>query len=230
MKNYILLYIMLFTSCLSQSKSSLKEINQNLLNNNDVSFNSSYLSPQENEGMKNALTKFRLLGIESCNINPEKKYSRIYIEDGFHYEDGFYDGIIIFDNKDVCEITISPYKLRIDSLSYKKVKYGNFIFYTKKKSIEDFKKNNLNEYYRYQLVIENKIDELKKCLEVDELTPKPIVFTKNYYMLGKQFNSYGAVKINYNDIKDGVKDIPYFKKENQKKFMDCIGNLNIKFE
>ncbi|WP_454046381.1 hypothetical protein [Chryseobacterium sp. Marseille-Q8038] len=94
MKNYILLCIMLFTSCLSQSKSSLKEINQNLLNNNDVSFNSSYLSPQENEGMKNALTKFRLLGIESCNINPEKNIHVFILKTDFIMKMDFTMGLL----------------------------------------------------------------------------------------------------------------------------------------
>ena len=231
MKNYILLlYLTLFTSCLSQNKVSLKEANQNLLNNDNVPFSNSDLSHQENEGMKDALAKFRLLGAESCNINSKKKYSHIYIEDGFHNEKGFYNGIIIIDNKDVCEITTSPYKLKIDSLSYTKVKNDNLIFYTKRISMVDFKKNNLNEYYRYKLAIENKVGALNKCLAIDEYTPKPIVFTKSYYITGKKINNYGAIKINYNDIKDGVEDIPFLKKENQKKFMDCIGNLDIMFK
>ncbi|MCB4234733.1 hypothetical protein LDL59_05395 [Kaistella anthropi] len=80
---------------------------------------------------------FRLLGAKSCDVNPDKKYSQIYIEDGFHDEEGFYNGLIIVDNKNICEITTSPYKLRKDSLSYTKVKeiditYGEIIFHTKK--------------------------------------------------------------------------------------------------
>ncbi|WP_299179039.1 hypothetical protein [uncultured Chryseobacterium sp.] len=224
-KIILLLNMILFYSCLSQEKKSLKQMNDYLLNNNYVSFGD--LDSIELKGMKTALSKYRLLGAKSCNINPDKKYSHIYIEDGFHDEEGFYNGIIVVNNKDVCEITDSHYKLRADSLSYTKIKDGNFVLYSKKVSMEDFKKKYLNEYFRYELVVQNKASDLKKCLAIDEYTPKPSIYVQNYYFADKKVNNYGTVKIKYEEIKDGIEGIPYLKEDKKKEFIDCIGRLNI---
>lgn len=198
-----------------------------LLEKNYVPFNNSYLDSTESKGMRDALTKYRLLGAKACSINPDKKYSNIYIEDGFHDEEGFYNGIIVVDNKVVCEITNSHYKLKIDSLSYTKVEDGNFVLYTKKVAMEDFKEKYLNEYFRYELVIQDKADDLQKCLAVDRYTPKPFIYAQSYYFADKKANSFGTVKIDYEDIKDGIEGIPYLRKEKEKEFMDCIKSLNI---
>ena len=177
-------------------------------------------------------TTYRVLGSKSCNINHDKKYSNVYIEDGFHNEQGFYNGIIIVDNKDICEITTSPYKLRIDSVSYTKVKekdatYGEIIFNTKKISIEDFKNKYVDEYFRYKLVTQEKLNDFKKCLEIDKYTPKGIVNAKNYYFSGKAIRMYEVIPINYSSIKNGVRGIPYLTKEKEIEFLDCINKLKI---
>ena len=94
MKNIIFLFsFILFFSCNSQQKNSLTKINNDLLKKNVVPFNNSYLDSIEYKGTIEALTKYRLLGAKSCNISSDKKFSNIYIEDGFHDEEGFYNGI-----------------------------------------------------------------------------------------------------------------------------------------
>ncbi|MGU3377176.1 hypothetical protein [Chryseobacterium sp. M5A1_1a] len=228
MKNIILLLsLVLFFSCSSQEKISLTKMNNDLLKKNLVPFNNSYLDSTESKGMKDALSKYRLLGMKSCNINPEKKYSNIYIEDGFHDEEGFYNGIIIVDNKDICEVTTSHYKLHVDSLSYTKVKEKNeIVFYSKKLSIEDFRDKYLDEYFRYKLVIQGKMNAFEKCLAIDKYTPKSIIYARNYYFDGKEIKTYN-VPIKYSDIKNGIEGLPYFKEDKKKKFTECINNLNI---
>ncbi|WP_326983921.1 hypothetical protein VUJ46_05105 [Chryseobacterium sp. MYb264] len=226
MKKIILLIsIILFCSCHSQKKMSLRQMNDYLLKNNKVDFGS--LEPIELKGMKDALTKYRLLAAQSCHINFNKKYSQIYIEDGFQDQDAVYNGIIIIDNKDVCEMTTSNYKLKIDSLSYNKIEDGNFVLFTKEISMETFKKKNLNEYFRYELVIQNKTDSLKECLLIDEYTPKPIISTNSYYFLNGKVNSYETIKINYIDIRNGIEGIPYFKEAKKQEFTKCINKLDI---
>ncbi|AYZ12432.1 hypothetical protein EGY05_11070 [Chryseobacterium arthrosphaerae] len=226
-KNVLLLSIVLFLSCHSQEKISLTKMNNDLLKQNLVPFNSSYLDSIENKGMKDALSKYRLLGTKSCNINPDKKYYNIYIEDGFDDEQGFYNGIIIVDNKNICEVTTSPYKLRMDSLSYtKKIEEGSFALFTKKISIEDFKNKYLDEYFRYNLVTQDKVIGFEKCLAIDEYTPKSIVHTRNYYFAGKDIKIY-KVPIKYNEIKNGIEGLPYFKEDKKKEFIECINKLNI---
>ncbi|MGG5207299.1 hypothetical protein ACQWU4_00015 [Chryseobacterium sp. MIQD13] len=218
-KIVLVLIITLFHSCFSQQKESLMNMNEYLLNN---------LDSNETKGIEDAIAKYRLLGAKSCKINPEKKYSSVYIEDGFHDEEGFYNGIIILDNKDVCEITNSPYKLNIDSLSYAKVKDGNFVLYTKAISMEDFKKNYANEYFRYEIVIQNKVNELNKCLAIDQYTPKPFIYAKSYYFINKKINNYGVIRIKYSEIKNGINgEIPYLKPDKEKAFLECINNLKI---
>lgn len=227
MKNFVLLLIItLFFSCHSQEKLSLIKMNDNLLRKNLIPFNNSYLDSSESKGMKDALLKYRLLGAKSCNINSDKKYSNIYIEDGFHNEEGFYNGIIVVNNKDVCEITDSQYKLEIDSLFYTKVKDGNFVFYTKKLSMEDFKNKYANEYFRYELVTQSKVNAFEKCLAVDQYTPKSIVNARNYYFAGKGIKTYN-LPIKYSDIKNGIEGLPYFKEDKKKEFTECINKLNI---
>ncbi|MFN1217153.1 hypothetical protein ACKW6Q_09220 [Chryseobacterium kwangjuense] len=202
-------------------------MNDYLVKNNYVPFSNSSLDSVESKGMKDALTKYRLLGAQSCHINSGKKYFQIYIEDGFNDQYGYYNGIIIMNNKQVCEITTSPYKLNLDSLSYTKVNDGNFVLYTKKVSMDNFKKKYLDEYLRYEIVIQNKTNDLKKCLALDEYTPKSVIYTKSYYFVDKKINNYGIVRIKYNDIKDGIEGIPYFTEEKKKSFIKCINNLNI---
>lgn len=225
MKNIVLLFsIMLFFSCNSQEKISLKQVNENLLKNkNSFIYRDSATIKILTEGY----TIFRLLGTKSCNIHPDKKYSNIYIEDGFHDEEGFYNGIVIIDNKNICEITTSPYKLRQDSLFYTKVKEKNeIVFYTKKLSMEDFKNKYPDEYFRYELVSQDKVNDFEKCLAIDEYTPKSIVYTRNYYFAGKGIKTYN-LPIKYSDIKNGIEGLPYFKEDKKKKFTECINNLNI---
>lgn len=202
-------------------------MNDYLVNNNLVPFNTSSLDSVESKGMKEALSKYRLLGAQSCHINLGKKYSNIYIEDGFNDQHGYYNGIIIMDNKEVCEITTSPYKLNVDSLSYTKINDGNFVLYTKRVSMEDFKKKYQNEYFRYELVIQNKTNDLKKCLAIDEYTPKSIIHAKNYYFTDKKINSYGIVRIEYSEVKNGIEGIPDFTEDKKKHFIECINKLNI---
>lgn len=226
MKNFVLLLIItLFFSCHSQEKLSLIKMNDDLLKKNLTPFNNSYLDSLESKGMKDALLKYRLLGAKSCNINSDKNYSNIYIEDGFHDEDGFYNGIIVVNNKDVCEITDSHYKLEIDSLFYK-VKDGNFVFYTKKLSMEDFKNKYPDEYFRYELVTQGKVNDFEKCLAIDEYTPKSIVYARNYYFAGKEIKTYN-LPIKYSDIKNGIEGLPYFNENKKKEFIECINKLNI---
>jgi hypothetical protein len=230
MKKIILvLSLILFHSCFSQEKKSLKQMNEYLLNNNLVPFGISYLDSKEINGMKNALTAYRLLGTKACNINPNKKYSHIYIEDGFNNEQAYYDGIIVIDNKNICEITTNPYKLRTDSLSYTKIMEKKDLF-AKKVSMEDFKKNYVNEYYRYELAIQNKVNDLKKCLAIDKYTPKPLIDTKSYYFTDKKIVNFGSIKIDYNYIRNGLDGLPYFKEDKKKEFTECINNLNIQIE
>lgn len=233
MKNFILLLSMvLFTSCFAQKKVSLRQMNEYLLKNNYIYYDTTYMDSTLIKKVKSNFLVYRLLGAKSCNINPDKKYSQIYIEDGFHDEEGFYNGIIILDNKDVCEITTSHYKLNVDSLSYNKekvkTKESDFIFYTKRISMEDLKRKYLDEYFRYELVIQNKTNDLKKCLAIDPYTPKSPVYVKSYYFRNKKINNYGNVGIKYTDIKDGINgEIPYLKKDKEKAFLECINNLKI---
>ncbi|MPS73187.1 MAG: hypothetical protein E2590_08560 [Chryseobacterium sp.] len=232
MKNYFLLFsIILFFSCHSQKKISLKQMNDELLKKSNLF----PYSMSSDSAMIKMLTKgysiYRLSGARYCNINPDKKYSNIYIEDGFHDEEGFYNGIVIVDNKAVCEITTSPYKLRIDSLSYTKVKekdttYGEIIFYIKKLSMEAFKNKYANEYFRYELVTQDKVNAFEKCLAIDEYTPKSIVNARNYYFAGKEIKTYN-LPIKYNDIKNGIEGLPYFKEDKKKEFTECINKLGI---
>ncbi|CAM3178625.1 hypothetical protein DRF59_12930 [Chryseobacterium flavum] len=224
-KIIVLFTIIVFYSCQSQEKISLQQMNEYLLNNNFISFGQ--LDSIESKGMKEALTRHRLLGAQSCNIIPNKKYSHIYIEDGFNDQYGYYNGILVMDNKDVCEITTSSYKLNVDSLSYTKIKDGNFILYTKKTSIEDFKMKYPDEYFRYEIVVQDKVNDLKKCLASDPYTPKPRIHVRSYYFADKKLKNYELIQMKYTDIKDGVIGIPYFKEEKKKEFIDCINNLNI---
>ncbi|MCY0979409.1 hypothetical protein PGH12_04715 [Chryseobacterium wangxinyae] len=232
MKKVVLFFsILVLNSCFSQEKKSLKQMNEYLLKDNYIYYDIEHIDSTLIEGVKSNLLTYRLLGAKSCHIIPDKKYSHIYIEDGFHDEEGFYNGIIVLDNHDVCEITTSPYKLHLDSLSYTKVKVkakeNDFIFYTKKISMEDFKEKYQNEYFRYELVIHNKVSDLKKCLEIDKNTPKPKIYAKSYYFTNKKINSYGIVRVKYNDIKNGIEGLPNFNEEKKKEFMDCINNLGI---
>ncbi len=174
---------------------------------------------------------FRLLGAKSCDVNPDKKYSQIYIEDGFHDEDGFYNGLIIVDNKNICEVTMSPYKLCKDSLSYTKVKekditYGEIVFYTKKFSIKDLKNKYPDEYFRYELVTQSKVNAFEKCLAIDEHTPKSVVYARSYSFKGKKITNY-KIPLKYSDIKNGIEGLPYFKEDKKKEFIECINQLNI---
>ncbi|WP_326983919.1 hypothetical protein VUJ46_05095 [Chryseobacterium sp. MYb264] len=225
MKKIILLIsIMLFYSCHSQKKMSLRQMNESLLSDkNYFTYSDSATTKILTEGYK----IFRLLGAKSLNINPDKKYSQIYIEDGFHDEEGFYNGIIIIDNKDICEITTSPYKLHQDSLSYTKVKEKNeIIFYTKKLSMEDFKNIYSDEYFRYKLITQEKVNAFEKCLAIDQYTPKSIVYARNYYFSGKGVKDY-KLPIKYSDIKNGIEGLPYFKEDKKKEFIECINKLDI---
>jgi len=225
MKNIILLFsIILFSSCNSQEKISLKQMNENLLKDkNSFTYRDSATIKILTEGYR----IFRLFGAKSCDINPDKKYSQIYIEDGFHDEEGFYNGIVIVDNKNICEVTTSPYKLSQDSLSYTKVIEKNeTVFYTKKLSMEDFRNNYVDEYFRYELVTQDKVNAFEKCLTIDEYTPKSIVYARNYYFVGKGIKTYN-LPIKYSDIKNGIEGLPYFKKDKKKEFTECINKLNI---
>ncbi|MCJ7932436.1 MAG: hypothetical protein MUW56_02060 [Chryseobacterium sp.] len=225
MKNILLLFsIILFSSCNSQEKISLKQMNENLLKDkNSFTYRDSATIKILTEGY----TIFRLLGAKSCNIYTDKKYSNIYIEDGFHDEEGFYNGIIILDNKNICEVTTSPYKLRQDNLFYTKIKGKNeIVFYTKKLSIEDFKNKYPDEYFRYELVIQDKVNALEKCLAIDKYTPKSIVYARNYYFAGKGIQTYN-LPIKYSDIKNGIEGLPYFKEDKKKEFIECINKLKI---
>jgi len=229
MKNIVLLFsIMLFSSCNSQERISLRRMNENLLKDkNSFTYRDSATIKMLTEGYK----IFRLLGAKFCDINPDKKYWKIYIEDGFDDEEGFYNGLIIVDDKNICEITTSPYKLRQDSLSYTKVKekditYGEITFYTKKLSMEDFKTKYANEYFRYALVTQSKVNAFEKCLAVDQYTPKSIVNARNYYFAGKGIKTYN-LPIKYDDIKNGIEGLPYFKEDKKKEFTECINKLNI---
>ncbi|GEN67602.1 hypothetical protein CRH01_21700 [Chryseobacterium rhizosphaerae] len=232
MKNFILLLsTIIFTCCSSQNKISLKQMNESLLKDNYIYYNTAYMDSTLIRGIKNNFLTYRLVGAKSCNISPDKKYSHIYIEDGFHDEQGFYNGMIIVDNEFACEITTSPYKLRLDSLSYNeikiKIKETDFIFYTKKVSIQDVKKDYPDEYFRYELVKQNKVDNLKKCFEIDQYTPKSPVYVKNYYFTNKKIVNYDNIRIKYTDIKDGIDGMPYLKEDKKKEFFDCINQLNI---
>lgn len=224
-KVILLLNIILFYSCLSQQKKSIRQVNDYLLNNNYSSLGE--LDSIQLQGMKNAISKYRLLGKESCNINPDKKYSHIYIEDGFHDEEGFYNGIIITDDKNICEVTTSPYKLRKDSISYTRFKEKNgIIFYTKKLSAEDFSNNYVDEYFRYELVIQDKVNAFEKCLAIDQYTPKSVIYARNYYFAGKGIRTYN-LPIKYSDMRNGIEGLPYFKEDKKREFIECINELNI---
>lgn len=218
---------MLFFSCHSQDKISLRQVNEDLLKNKNLF---PYSKSQDSVMIKmltKGYTTYRLSGVQSCDINPDKKYSNIYIEDGFDDEEGFYNGIIILGTNNICEITTSPYKLRQDSLSYTKVKEKNeIVFYTKKLSMEDFKNKYLDEYFRYELVTQDKVGLFEKCLAIDKYTPKSIINARNYYFDGKGIKTYN-IPIKYNDIKNGIEGLPYFKEDKKKEFTECINNLNI---
>jgi hypothetical protein len=210
-------------------------MNEELLKNNFIYYDITYKDSATVNGIKKVLSRYRLSGAQSCGISTADKYSHIYIEDGFHDEEGFYNGIVIVDNENVCEITTSPYKLRIDSLSYTKGKgkdiaYNEVVFYTKKIFMNDFKEKYLNEYYRYKLVTQNKVNDLKKCYSIDSNTPKTNIYAKNYYFGDKKINVYNLIEINYGDIKDGVVGLPYFREEKKKEFMRCIESLNVLIE
>lgn len=232
MKNIsLLLSLILFFSCFSQEKKSLNQMNEDLLKSKEIF----PFSMTNDSVMIRMLTKgyttYRLLGAQSCGIKPDKKYSQVYIEDGFHDEKGFYDGIIIIDNKNICEITTSPYKLHQDSLSYTKVKernilYGEIFFYTKKLSLEEFENKYTDEYFRYKLVTQGKMDAFKKCLAIDKYTPKSIINARNYYYDGKGIKTY-SVPIKYSDIKNGIEGLPYFQEDKKKEFTECINKLDI---
>ncbi|WP_288448393.1 hypothetical protein [uncultured Chryseobacterium sp.] len=226
MKNFfLLLNLILFCSCFAQEKKSIRELNDYLLNNNYVPFGD--VDSTELKGIKSAISKYRLLGTKSCNINPDKKYSHIYIEDGFNDEEGFYNGIFIIDNKNIFEVTNSPYKLRQDSLSYTKVKEKNkFVFFTKKLSIDDFRNNYVDEYFRYELVIQDKVDSFKRCLAIDQYTPKSIIYARSYYFGGEGVRVYN-LPVKYSNIKNGIEGLPYFKEDKKKEFIKCINQLNI---
>lgn len=227
MKNIFLsLSTILFFSCHSQEKISITQVNSSLLAKNEFYYDPINFDSIEIAGVKSNLTKYRLLGAKSCNISSDKKYSNIYIEDGFHDEEGFYNGIIVVDNKDVCEITESHYKLKIDSLSYTKVHDGNFVFYTKKLSIEDFKNKYIDEYFRYEMVTQDKVEAFEKCLAIDQYTPKSVVYARNYYFAGKGIKIYN-LPIKYNDIKNGIEGLPYFMEDKKKEFTECLNKLNI---
>ncbi|MBB6332865.1 hypothetical protein HNP24_003868 [Chryseobacterium sediminis] len=229
MKNFfLLLSIMLFFSCNSQGKITLRQMNENLLKDKN---SITYRDPKTIKMLTETYKVFRLLGVKSCDIDPDKKYSQIYIEDGFHDEQGFYNGIFIINNKNICEVTTSPYKLHQDSLSYRKVKekdisYGEMVFYTKKLSIEDFKTKYHDEYFRYELVRQNKVNAFEKCLAIDQYTPKSIVYARNHYFTGKKIQTYN-LPIKYSDIKNGIEELPYFKENKKKEFTECINELNI---
>ncbi len=224
-KVILLLNIILFYSCLSQQKKSIRQVNDYLLKNNYSSLGE--LDSTQLQGMKNAISKYRLLGKESCNMNPDKKYSHIYIEDGFHDEEGFYNGIIITDDKNICEVTTSPYKLRRDSISYTRFKEKNgIIFYTKKLSAEEFRNNYIDEYFRYELVTKHKVNSFEKCLSIDQYMPKSIIYARSYYFSGKGITMY-KLPIKYSDIKNGIEGLPYFKEDKKREFVECINELNI---
>ncbi|MCQ9634978.1 hypothetical protein MP477_08445 [Chryseobacterium sp. WG23] len=237
MKNIILLLnLMLFCSCYSQGKITLRQMNNSLLKNKSLFPYSTSSDSTMIKMLTRGYTIYRLAGARSCNIDPDKKYSHIYIEDGFNAERGYYDGVIIFDNKDVCEVTANPNKLDIDSLSYIKGKekdaiYNEVIFYTKKIEMENFKKNYLNEYFRYQLVIQNKTKEFEKCLNTDKYTPRSSIDLISYYFT-KKYIEKNYIPFSYKDtfIEDGIKYLPYFKEEKKKEFINCISNLNIPIE
>lgn len=224
---------MLFFSCHSQKMISLKQMNDHLLKTGNLFPYSMSSDSAMIKMLIKGYTTYRLSGAESCNIDPNKKYSHIYIEDGFHNEEGFYNGIIVLDNKCVCEITNSQYKLKIDSLSYTKTKkkdiiYGGIVFYTKKLSMEDFKKKYIDEYFRYQLVVQNKVNNFKKCLNIDEYTPKSPINLRSYYFYNKDIEEFHIPFEYYFTIKkNGLNYLPYLKEEKKKEFLDCIDNLNI---
>ena len=225
MKNIILLFsIMLFSSCNSQEKISLRRMNVNLLRDRN-SF--TYRDSTEIKMLTEGYQIFRLLGAKINDINPDKKYSHMYIEDGFHDEEGFYNGIFIVNNKNIFEVTTSPYKLRYDSLSYTKVKEKNkIVFYTKKLSTEDFRNNYVDEYFRFELVIQDKVNAFEKCLAIDQYTPKSVIYARNYYFAGKGIKTFN-LPIKYSDIKNGIEWLPYFKEDRKREFIKCINELNI---
>lgn len=229
MKNiFVLLSIMLFFSCHSQRKISLVQMNKYLLSNNYISFGD--LDTTELRDMKDALKSNRLLGSKACNINSTKKNSFIYIEDGFSNEHAVYNGIVVVDNKDVCEITSDTNKFKLDSSSYIKIKEKNDL-YARKVSMEDFKKEHIDEYFRYQLVIQNKVDDLKKCLMIDEYTPKSPTSLKSYYFAnGKIEKFYVPFEYYFTFKKNGMDYLPYFKEDKKREFVNCIQNLNIIIE
>lgn len=225
MKNIILIFsLILFSSCNSQEKISLRQMNENLLRDkNSFAYHDSAAIKILTEGYD----IFRLSGARTNDIDPEKKYSHIYIEDGFHDVEGFYNGIFIVNNKNIFEVTTDPYKLQYDSLSYNKVIEKNeIIFYTKKISVEDFRNNYVDEYFRYELIIQDKVNAFKNCLAIDKYTPKSIIYTRNYYFAGKGIKTYN-LPIKYSDIKNGIKGLPYFKEDKKKEFVKCINELNI---
>ncbi|MFY7844838.1 hypothetical protein [Chryseobacterium gambrini] len=225
MKNIILIFsIMLFSSCNSQGKITLRQMNENLLRDkNSFAYHDSTAIKILTEGYN----IFRLLGAKTNDINPDKKYSHIYIEDGFHDEEGFYNGIFIVNNKNIFEVTTSPYKLQYDSLSYTKVKEKNeLVFYTKKLSTEDFRNNYVDEYFRYELIIQDKVHAFEKCLAIDQYTPKSIIYAKNYYFAGRGIKTYN-LPIKYSDIRNGIKGLPYFNDDKKKEFVKCINELDI---
>lgn len=224
-KYLLIVVITTFTSCFSQNKLTIKQMNEDLLKNNYIYYDIKNKDSTTIDGIKRTLSEYRLSGLKSCGINPNKKFSNIYIEDGFNDEEGFYNGIIIVDNKYACEVTTSHYKLNVDSLSYTKIEEGNFVFYSKKISIEELKNKYLNEFFRYQLVINDKVNGLDKCLSVDDYIPKPSIYSKSYYFNGKEIKNYQAIKINYNDIKNGIEGIPYLKDDKKEEFLECVKNL-----
>ena len=222
-KILLLLNVFLISFCLAQKKITLKKFNEHQLSNE----NFSYLDSVETIGVKQAFTKIRLEGAKSCGINPHKKYSEIYLEDGFHDEIGYYDGIIKVENS-ICEITTNPYKLAIDSLSYKKVKINNFLpIYIKRISKDEFKTKYKNEYFRNELVNQNKTIDFNKCLSIDKFTPKSAVYVKTNKFTDGNYTFYNDIKIKYSELKDGIYGIPYLKDEKKQEFVNCINNLKI---
>ncbi|WP_139785359.1 hypothetical protein [Chryseobacterium phocaeense] len=219
MKNFIiLLSTILFTGCFSQNKISLRKANDEILKNRKVfPYSESNDSTMVNMLIK-GYTTYRLLGAKTCNILPDKKYSHIYIEDGFNVESGQYSGVIIIDNTNICEIEANKNNLRADILSYTKIQEDYITFFTKKISKDDFKKKYLDEYFRYEIIAQNKTKDLQKCLAIDKFTPKPIIYAASYYFAAKKINNYGTVRIKYNDIKRWHRRNPLFYGGKKEKF------------
>ncbi|WP_029292642.1 hypothetical protein [Chryseobacterium hispalense] len=74
-KVILLLNIILFYSCLSQQKKSIRQVNDYLLKNNYSSLGE--LDSTQLQGMKNAISKYRLLGKESCNMNQSLNFLKV---------------------------------------------------------------------------------------------------------------------------------------------------------